>query len=77
MREYAGKHDVMAPSRRSLIGSIHGEKIMTITLLLKWYLVQGLEVTRIYTVFEYISSQCFKQFGDAVSDAGRAGDVVH
>jgi hypothetical protein len=51
-----------------------GFKIMIITLLLKWYLTNGLVVTRIYQVVEYSPAKCFQTFGEAVSDARRAGD---
>ena len=65
----------MKQPRRSLIGSMFGEKILLATPLLKWYLEHGLEVTRVYQVIEYTPNPCFKPFGDAVSDARRAGDA--
>ena len=39
------EHNIMAQPRRSLIGSMKGEKILLATTLLKWYLEHGLEVT--------------------------------
>jgi hypothetical protein len=45
------------------------------TPLLKWYLLKGLVVTRIYQVVEYSPATCFQKFGEAVSDAHRAGDA--
>ena len=75
MRTYAEENDVMKQHRRSLIGSMFGEKILLATPLLKWYLEHSLEVTRVYQVLEYTPNPCFKPFGDAVSDARRAGDV--
>lgn len=33
-----------------------------------------LKVTKIYQVIEYQPQTCFKQFGDTVSEARRAGD---
>ena len=75
MRTYAEENDVMKQPRRSLIGSMFGEKILLATPLLKWYLEHGLEVTRVYQVIEYTPNPCFKPFGDAVSDARRAGDA--
>ena len=65
----------MSHPRRSLIGSYFGGKILLATPLIKWYLAHGLEVTRIYQVVEYTPVPCFKPFGEAVSDARRAGDV--
>ena len=35
----------------------------------------GLEVTHVYQVVEYDPIPCFRRFGDAVSTAGREGDV--
>jgi len=74
MREFAEENDIMSRPRRSLIGSYFGEKILLATPLLKWYLEHGLVVTRVYQVVEYTPKACFKPFGEAVSDARRAGD---
>ena len=52
-----------------------GEKILLATPLLKWYLEHGLEVTKVHQVIEFTPEPCFKPFGDAVSDARRAGDA--
>ncbi|XP_072043754.1 uncharacterized protein [Amphiura filiformis] len=75
MANYAEEHEIMTTARRSLIGSMFGEKVLLATPLLKWYLTHGLEVTHIYQVVEYLPKACFKAFGNAVSDARRAGDV--
>ena len=75
MKAYAEENDIMKRPRRSLIGSMMGEKILYATPLLKWYLEHGLEVTRVYQVIEYTPKPCFKPFGDAVSNARRAGDA--
>ena len=65
----------MPKPRRSLIGSFSGDKILLITPLLKWYLAHGLEVTKIYQVIEYTPERCFQPFGEAESEARRAGDA--
>jgi hypothetical protein len=75
MRQYAVDHDIMSQPRKSLVGSMFGLKIMIITPLLKWYLIKELVVTRIYQVVEYSPAKCFQTFGEAVSDARRAGDA--
>ena len=75
MKAYADEHNIMAQPRRSLIGSVKGEKILLATPLLKWYLEHGLEVTKVHQVIEFTPEPCFKPFGDAVSDARRAGDA--
>ena len=64
----------MAQPRRSLIGSVKGEKILATTLL-KWYFEHCLEVTRVHQVVEFTPEPCFKPFGESVSDARRAGDA--
>ena len=75
MQAFAEEQKIMSRPRRSLIGSYFGEKILLATPLIKWYLDHGLEVTHIYQVVEYTPEPCFKPFGEAVSDARRAGDV--
>ena len=75
MKAYAEEHNIMAQPRRSLIGSMKGEKVLLATPLLKWYLEHGLEVTKVHQVVEFTPKSCFKSFGDAVSDARRAGDA--
>ena len=75
MKAYAEENNIMAQPRRSLIGSMKAEKILLATPLLKWYLEHGLEVTKIHQVVEFTPKPCFKTFGDAVSDARRAGDA--
>ena len=75
MQSYAEENKVMAQLRCCLNGSLKGEKILLATPLLKWYLEHGLKVTKVYQVIEFTPKPCFKQFGDAVSDARRAGDA--
>ena len=69
------RDDIGDHMRKSLVGSMFGLKIMIITPLLKWYLIKELVVTRIYQVVEYSPAKCFQTFGEAVSDARRAGDA--
>ena len=71
MKAYAEEKGIMSQTHKSLVGSMYGEKIMIITPLLKWYLIKGLVVTRIYQVVEYSPAKCFQTFGEAVSDARR------
>ena len=75
MKAYAEDRSIMAQSRRSLIGSMKGDKILLATPLLKRYLEHGLEVTKVHQVIQFTPEPCFKSFGDAVSDARRAGDA--
>ena len=75
MQTFAEEEKIMSQPRRSLVGSYFGEKILLASPLIKWYLEHGLEVTHIYQVVEYTPVPCFSPFGEAVSDARRAGDV--
>ncbi|KAI8487962.1 hypothetical protein Bbelb_344100 [Branchiostoma belcheri] len=74
MKQYAETHGVMSRPRRSLIGSMFGQKILLATPLLKWYLEKGFVVEHIYQVLEYIPKRCFEPFVEAVSNARREGD---
>lgn len=74
MKNFAEENNIMAQPRRSLIGSMKGEKILLATPLFKWYLEHGLEVTKVHQVIEFTPEPCLKPFGDAVSDARREGD---
>ena len=53
MQTNAEEHNIMAQPRRSLVGSMKGEKILLATTLLKWYLEHGLEVTKVHQVVEF------------------------
>ena len=73
MREYAEENDIMSTPRRMLVGSYHGKKILLATPLLQWYLAHDLVVDRVYQIVEYERKPCFRQFGESVSTARRAG----
>ena len=73
MRQYIVDRDIMPHPRKSLIGSLHGEKIMIITPLLEWYLARGFVVTKIHEILEYTPSACFEYIGENISNARREG----
>ena len=75
MQTFAEEENIMSQPRRSLVGSYFSEKILLASPLITWYLEHGLEVTHIYQVVEYTPVPCFQPFGEAVSDARRAGNV--
>jgi len=58
MKQFAEENELMKQPRRSLIGSFFGEKILLATPLLKWYLQDGLEVTRCIAL-RYLGYLCF------------------
>ncbi|KAG3235600.1 hypothetical protein PI124_g19368 [Phytophthora idaei] len=63
-----------AKPARKLIGSYFGEKIMTYTPLLKWYLSHGMEITKTYSFIKASAHKAFAPFMEAVSSARRVGD---
>jgi hypothetical protein len=75
MRSFAEENDLLKAPQRMLIGSLHGERILLLTPLAKWYLSHGLEITKIYQIVQYIPQKCFEHFGYSVCDARREGDV--
>ena len=75
MQTFAEEENIVSQHRRSLVGSYFGEKILLASPLIKWYLEHGLDVTHIYQVVELYTRSLFQPFGEAVSDARRAGDV--
>ena len=74
MRDFAEKTKCLSQPRKMLIGSYFAKKIFLITPLVKWYMEQGLVVTKVYEFVEYVPKQCFRGFGESVSEARRAGD---
>lgn len=54
---------------------MRARKILIATPLLQWYLRQGLQVTRIHQVEEYVLMRCFREFVRNVSTARRLGDT--
>ncbi|KAJ8048029.1 hypothetical protein HOLleu_00186 [Holothuria leucospilota] len=56
MKNFVMEGNIMTKPRKSLIGSMFGEKILLPTPLVKWYL----QVTRIYQVIEFAPRPCFK-----------------
>ena len=69
MNEYAEANQLLRQPRRSLISSYQGKKILLETPLLIWYLAHGLVITKIYQVIQYWPRNCFKSFGEKVSQA--------
>ena len=75
MKKYSEQNKLMSQPQCTLIGSYYGEKILLATPLLQWYLEHGLVVTKIYQVLQYWPEDCFKKFGEEVSQAQRDGDA--
>jgi G:T-mismatch repair DNA endonuclease (very short patch repair protein) len=75
MKSFAEKNGLLKSPQRMLIGSLHGEQILLLTPLAKWYLSHGLKITKIHQIVQYIPQKCFERFGYSVCDARREGDV--
>ena len=64
----------MIKNNKKLLGVMKTEKILLYSLLLKWYLNHGLQVTKIHRYISYTSGRPFKWFPEEVSSARRAAD---
>lgn len=76
MQEHVTSNCLSEKPRRLLMGGMRARKILIATPLLQWYLRQGLQVTRIYQVVEYVPMRCFRKFVRDVSAARRLRDTV-
>jgi hypothetical protein len=74
MQNYHTQNNIKFMEGNKLIGSYFGKEILLYTPLLKWYLQQGLKITK-FRAINYTPEKSFQQFADEVSDARRAGDV--
>ena len=75
MQAFAEQHDIMTTPRRTLIGSYKGDKILLGTPLLKFYLDQGLVVSRVHRAIQWRSHPWLEPFADFVSTSRRAADA--
>ena len=75
MQNYHNENNIPFHKGNKLIGSYFGKEILLYTPLLKWYLQQGLIITKFYTAIKYTPLKSFEQFASEVSDARRAGDI--
>ena len=75
MPAFAEQHDIMSTPRRALIGSYKGDKILLGTPLLKFYLDEGLVVTRVHRGVQWCSHPLLEPFPDFVSTPRRAADA--
>ena len=75
MYNYCKQNNIPLTKGKKLIGSMFGEKICMYTPLIKFYLQHGLVITKFYNAIEYGRNACFKQLGEEVTEARRAGDA--
>jgi G:T-mismatch repair DNA endonuclease (very short patch repair protein) len=75
MQDYVKRNNLGMKPRRLLIGAMKAEKMLIATPLLKWYILHGLKVSRIYQVIEYNNPTfSFRNFVKEVTEARRLGD---
>ena len=74
MQDHAKRFNLSQKPRKMLVGGLQAEKILLMTPLIKWYISQGMMVTKVHQVIEYSRMACFKEFGEEVTKARRDGD---
>lgn len=75
MKAYAEENEYLTRPRKNLINSFWARKILLTTPILKWYIKNGLCVTRIYSVIEMVPKQCFASIRDEIIDFRRQADL--
>ncbi len=73
MFSYCQSNDIPLHKSKTIFGSMFGEKILLYSPLLKWYLEHGLIITEFYEAIEYDKNVCFKELGESIAAARRAG----
>jgi hypothetical protein len=75
MQNFHKENNIKFNQGNKLIGSYFGKEIVLYSPLLKWYLQEGLIITKFHCAIKYQPEHAFSKFADEVSDARRAGDV--
>ncbi len=75
MQEYCESIGRKTGVKRSLISSMKGKEMIILTPLLKWYLDNGLVVTRLHYFISYNGKECFNWFTKEVTNDRRAADL--
>lgn len=75
MEKFGKARGCMPSPRRSLIGSYWAKKILLATPLLKFYLLEGMVVSKVHQAVEWVHEACFGSFGDFVSTSRREADL--
>ena len=75
MQEYCRSITRKTGVKRSLISSMKGKGMLILTPLLKWYMDNGLVVTRLHYFISYNGKECFDWFVKQVTNDRRAADL--
>jgi len=73
MEQYLKKNLSNFTSSRLLISGMEGKDMLLNTELIKWYLEQGLIITKISEVIEFRRERPFCSFVNEVTEARKAG----
>ena len=74
MMDYIKELEVNIHSQKSLIGVMSATRLLLDSELLKWYLLEGREVTKVYKTFRYRPKKILSTFVEQATDARRQGD---
>ena len=75
MQKYVVDNNLDKKEKRLLLGVMKAKKVLLATPLLKWYLEEGLIITKVYQTVEFdLNNNPFNDFVDKVSNARREGD---
>ena len=75
MQRYVEEMGMGKTPRVLLVGGMSAQEILIATPLLRWYLQQGIVVTKIHQVVECQQKRCFKGLARDVTAVRRAGDT--
>ena len=74
MTSYCLQNEIKFNHKRLLISGLRARKILLATPLLRWYLSNNCEVTRIYQIIEFQPQYSFRSFIDKVTQHRIEGD---
>ena len=61
MQKYHNENEIPFNKGKKLIGSYFGKEILLYTPFLKWYLQQGLKITKFHCAIKYTPEKSFQQ----------------
>ena len=74
MQAHVKRHNLSRSPRTLLTSGFVGVKVLIITDLLKYYIQMGLQVTKVYEIFEFEGGFPFVNFIDRLTELRRQGD---
>ena len=74
MMDYVKECQINIHSQKSLVGALRASHILLHSELLKWYLSEGLDVSRVYQTYRYKQRPIYSSFVREATDSRRQGD---